>query len=154
MVTVCRPAKAFIFYSGHPDVCTSIIIIIIKAYQIQRLGNRGWANVGAQNNNSPRGYGSPWLHPEGHLKLLQQNPWQHQHTWTPEINSPFFSGGSSPSSRNPLCLPESMLWTRMLEREIKNNCNYTSIFYIIIIIIIIFTIIIIHQFLIKYQNNK
>ena len=29
MVTVCRPAKAFIFYSGHPDVCTAIIIIII-----------------------------------------------------------------------------------------------------------------------------
>ena len=25
-----------------------------------RLGNRGWANVGAQNNNSPGGYGSPW----------------------------------------------------------------------------------------------
>ena len=80
MVTVCRPAEAFIFYSGHPDVCTAIIIMIIKAYQIQRLGNRGRANVGAQNNNSPRGYGSPWLHPEGHLKLLQQNPWQHQHT--------------------------------------------------------------------------
>ena len=29
LVTVCRPAKAFIFYSGHPDVCTAIIIIII-----------------------------------------------------------------------------------------------------------------------------
>ena len=26
---VCRPAKAFIFYSGYPDVCTAIIIIII-----------------------------------------------------------------------------------------------------------------------------
>ena len=26
LVTVCRPAKAFIFYSGHPDVCTAIII--------------------------------------------------------------------------------------------------------------------------------
>ena len=25
LVTVCRPAKAFIFYSGHPDVCTAII---------------------------------------------------------------------------------------------------------------------------------
>ena len=25
LVTVCRPAEAFIFYSGHPDVCTSII---------------------------------------------------------------------------------------------------------------------------------
>ena len=29
LVTVCRPAKAFIFYSGHPDVCTAIIIIMI-----------------------------------------------------------------------------------------------------------------------------
>ena len=27
-VTVCRPVKAFIFYSGHPDVCTAIIIIM------------------------------------------------------------------------------------------------------------------------------
>ena len=26
---VCWPAKAFNFYSGHPDVCTAIIIIII-----------------------------------------------------------------------------------------------------------------------------
>ena len=30
LVTVCRPAKAFIFYSGHADVCTAIIIIIMK----------------------------------------------------------------------------------------------------------------------------
>ena len=22
LVTVCRPAKSFIFHSGHPDVCT------------------------------------------------------------------------------------------------------------------------------------
>ena len=29
LVTVCRPTKAFIFYAGHPDVCTAIIIIII-----------------------------------------------------------------------------------------------------------------------------
>ena len=28
LVTVCRPAKAFIFYSGHSDVCTAIIITI------------------------------------------------------------------------------------------------------------------------------
>ena len=28
LVTVCCPAKAFIFYSGHPDVCTAIIMII------------------------------------------------------------------------------------------------------------------------------
>ena len=26
---VCLPAKAFIFHSGHPDVCTAIIITII-----------------------------------------------------------------------------------------------------------------------------
>ena len=29
LVTVCRSAKAFNFYSGHPDVCAAIIIIII-----------------------------------------------------------------------------------------------------------------------------
>ena len=29
LVTVCRPAGAFDFYSGHPDVCTAVIIIII-----------------------------------------------------------------------------------------------------------------------------
>ena len=29
LVTVCCPAKAFIFYSGHPDVCTAIIMIMI-----------------------------------------------------------------------------------------------------------------------------
>ena len=29
LVKVCRPAKAFIFYSVHPDVCTAIIITII-----------------------------------------------------------------------------------------------------------------------------
>ena len=27
LVMVCRPAKAFSFYSGHPDVCTATIII-------------------------------------------------------------------------------------------------------------------------------
>ena len=46
---------------------------------------------GAQNNSSPGCYGSSWHHQEGHGKLLQQNPWQHQHTWTPENNSPFYS---------------------------------------------------------------
>ena len=29
LVMVCRPAKALIFYSGRPDVCTAMIIIII-----------------------------------------------------------------------------------------------------------------------------
>ena len=48
----------------------------------------------AQNNSSPGGYGNPWHHQEVHGKLHQQ---------------PTFSGGSSPSSRNPkseyiLCL--------------------------------------------------
>ena len=27
LVKVCRPAKAFNFYPGHPDVCSAIIII-------------------------------------------------------------------------------------------------------------------------------
>ena len=28
LVMVCCPAKPFIFYAGHPDVCIAIIIII------------------------------------------------------------------------------------------------------------------------------
>jgi len=28
-MNICRPVKAFIFYSGYPDVCTAIIIMII-----------------------------------------------------------------------------------------------------------------------------
>ena len=56
-----------------------------KAYQIQSLGNRGWTNVGAQNNNNPGGYGSPWHHKE--------------RTWTPENNSFFYS---PPSQAGPL----------------------------------------------------
>ena len=32
LVTVCHPAKAVIFYSGHPDVCTAIIIITYYLY--------------------------------------------------------------------------------------------------------------------------
>ena len=30
LVMVCHSAKAFIFYSGHPDVCTAIIITTEK----------------------------------------------------------------------------------------------------------------------------
>ena len=86
--------KLLFFYSGHPGVCTATIIII-KAYPIQRLGNRGWANVG----------GNPWHHQEGHVKLLQQNPWQHQHTWTSENNSPFYS---PPSQAGPLHQVETL----------------------------------------------
>ena len=38
LVTVCHPAKAFIFYSGHPDVCTAIIdIIMVDANYISTL---------------------------------------------------------------------------------------------------------------------
>ena len=33
LVTVCRPAKAFIFDSGHPDVCTAIIESQIRVYR-------------------------------------------------------------------------------------------------------------------------
>ena len=76
-----------------------------KSLPIQRPGNGGWANVGAQNNNSPGGYGSPWHHQEGHGKLHQQNPWQHQHTWTPENNSPFYS---PPSEVGPLHQVETL----------------------------------------------
>ena len=46
---------------------------------------------------------------------------------------PTFSGGSSPSSRNPLCHPKSMVWTQMLREKITRN--YTSTSCIIIIII-------------------
>ena len=51
------------------------------------IGNRSWANVRAQNNNSPGGYGSPWHHQEGHRKL-------HQLKTLPtstNMNSPFYS---------------------------------------------------------------
>ena len=40
---------------------------------------------------------------------------------------PTFSGKSSPSSRNPLYLSKSMIWTGMLREKITRN--YTSIFY-------------------------
>ena len=40
-----------------------------------------------------------------------------------------FSGGSSPLSRNPLCHPKSMVWTRMFIEKI--NRNYICISYII-----------------------
>ena len=46
---------------------------------------------------------------------------------------PTFSGGSSPSSRNPFCHPKSMVWTQMLREKITRN--YTSTSCIIIIII-------------------
>ena len=36
LVTVCRPAGAFDFYSGHPDVCTAIIIIFIEGDQLAK----------------------------------------------------------------------------------------------------------------------
>ena len=42
---------------------------------------------------------------------------------------PTFSGRSSPSSRNPLCPPNSIVWTRMLKEKI--TCNYTNISSII-----------------------
>ena len=71
---------------------------------VQRLGNRGWTNVGAQNNNSPSGYGSPWYHQGGHGKLHQQNSWQYQHSWTPE-KTPFYS---PPSQTGPFHQVETL----------------------------------------------
>ena len=71
---------------------------------VQRLGNRGRTNVGAQNNNSPGGYGSPWHHQEGHGKLLQQNTWQYQHSWTPEKTA-FYS---PPSQAGPFHQVETL----------------------------------------------
>ena len=47
LVTVCRPAKAFNFYSGHPDVCTAIII---KIYKTGGLGPNKWFSVGPSIN--------------------------------------------------------------------------------------------------------
>ena len=37
LVTVCRPAKAFIFYFGHPNVCTAIIIIVNSVRRKERV---------------------------------------------------------------------------------------------------------------------
>ena len=58
---------------------------------------------------------------------------QHQQTWTLLSTAHLFSqtGRSSPPSRNPLFLPKSMVWPRMLREKITRN--YTSISYIIII---------------------
>ena len=39
LVTVCRPAKAFNFYFGHPDVCTAIITDKDNRGQKQNLNN-------------------------------------------------------------------------------------------------------------------
>ena len=107
---------------------------------IQGLGNRGWANEGAQNNNSPSGYGSPLYHQEGHGKLYEQNPWQHQHTWTPEITLLFTAYLlrrvlSIKIKIKPLyLLLKSMVWTRMLREKIPRN--YTRICWLLIIITI------------------
>ena len=52
--------------------------------------------------------------------------------WTSENNSliqPTFSGRSLPSSRNPLCLLRSMVWTGMLRDEITCHNCYASISY-------------------------
>ena len=42
LVTVCRPAKAFNFYSGHPDVCSAIIIVRITIMIKLRLVAIWW----------------------------------------------------------------------------------------------------------------
>ena len=35
LVTVCRPAKAFNFYSGHPDVCSVIKRVVWKKHALR-----------------------------------------------------------------------------------------------------------------------
>ena len=61
--------------------------------------------MGDQNDNSLGGYGSTRHHQEGHGKLLQQNPWQHQHKRTPENSSSFYS---PPSQGGPLHQVETL----------------------------------------------
>ena len=51
---------------------------------------------------------------------------------------PTFSGGSCPSSRNPLCLSKSMVWTPMLKEKITRHYISISFFLIIIIFVNIF----------------
>ena len=51
LVTVCRPAKAFVFYSGHPDVCTAIIIIYNNNNNKSTLVRLGGVGVGLKLND-------------------------------------------------------------------------------------------------------
>ena len=77
----------------------------------------------------------------GAFGTIKKDMKNYSYTIPGNINIHERSGGSSPSSRNPLCLPKSMVWTRMLREKI--NRNYISISYIIMIIIIIIMVIII-----------
>ena len=75
LVTVCHPAKAFNFYSGHPDVCTAIIIITEgdrKEKQAQRPGNRNTENVVYENRSDPCGCWCAWYSKEGDGRKHQE----------------------------------------------------------------------------------
>ena len=102
------------------DTNTSVKTMEKLTKYVQRLGNQGWANVGAQNNRSPGGYESPWHHQEGHGKLFQQTSCQHQRTWTPENNSPFYS---PPCQAGPLHQVETPLPTKVhgLDSDVKRE---------------------------------
>ena len=84
-------------FAAVPYVSTSTSLVVVVAAaaaacssssssRSSSSNNNTWKSArlnecGAdQNNKSPGNYGSPWHHQEGHGKLHQQNPWQHQHT--------------------------------------------------------------------------
>ena len=65
----CCPAKAFIFYSAHPEVCTAIIIIIIIiiiiAIMIDKMVSqdchRGKRNLSMAWMDVKKAYGYPLI---------------------------------------------------------------------------------------------
>ena len=63
----CCPAKAFIFYSAHPEVCTAIIIIIIIIIAIMidktvsQDCHRGKRNLSMAWMDVKKAYGYPLI---------------------------------------------------------------------------------------------
>ena len=60
LVMVCRPAKAFIFYSGRPDICTAMIIIIIIVIIIMIIIRQTLMDNTVTENSSSFHCGSCW----------------------------------------------------------------------------------------------
>ena len=59
LVTVCRPAKALIFYSGHADVCTAIIIIMIIIKQKKAVSGKKKLRIQKYPDTCGRGLSCP-----------------------------------------------------------------------------------------------
>ena len=78
LVTVCPPAKVFYFYSGHPDVCSAIIIIIILitvAHVVSECGKLAQTEYKGRHDNVAR-----YIHWQlcGKCGLERANNWYEQ----------------------------------------------------------------------------